>query len=137
MINKIKKVSLDSIGFSASFICAVHCATLPLILTWISASNLSFLANPVFEIFMIGISVFVGITSLLPSYKKHKKLFPILILLAGFTLIFSGHFLVSSYLESTITPIGALIVAFSHVINWRINKHNYNCNHKLEGAIEL
>ncbi len=124
MISKIKTINLDSIGFSASFICAVHCATLPLILTWISASNFSFLANPTFEIFMISISIIVGMSSLLPNYKKHKRFLPIFILLFGFFLIFSGHFLVSSKFESIITPIGAFVVAISHLSNWRINKHN-------------
>lgn len=118
----ILNFNLDSIGFSASFICAVHCAALPLILTGISASNLSFLTNPAFEIFMIILSVIIGTSSLLPSYKHHKKITPVLTLFLGFFCIFSGHFLVSSDLESVVTPIGAFIVAYSHLINWKLSK---------------
>lgn len=122
-MNKIN-FNLDSIGFSASFICAVHCATLPLLLTFISASKLSFLANPLFEIFMILISIFIGISSLLPSYKEHKKIIPIAFLLLGFFMIFSGHFIVSEDFESIVTPIGAFIVAYSHLINWKLSEDN-------------
>ncbi|MFN8673028.1 MAG: MerC domain-containing protein [Candidatus Sericytochromatia bacterium] len=117
---------LDSIGFSASFICALHCAFLPILLTSISTSKLSFLSNPFFEITMILISVFIGITSLLPSYKEHKNLIPLASLFLGFIFIFMGHFVVGESLESIITPIGAFIVAFSHIINIKI----YSVLHK-------
>ncbi len=126
----IKNINLDSIGFSASFICAIHCATLPILLTTISASSLSILANPFFEISMILLSIFIGISSLLPSYKKHKKLSPIFLLLLGFSFIFSGHFLVTENLEAVITPLGAFIVAVSHLLNWKLSKHNDCCCNK-------
>lgn len=119
--------NLDSIGFSASFICAVHCAALPLILTFISASDLGFLANPVFEIIMIILSILVGLTSLFPSYKSHKKITPIVFLLIGFFSIFAGHFIVGESMESIVTPIGAFIVAYSHLLNLKINEKD--CNH--------
>lgn len=113
---------LDSLGFSASFLCALHCASLPLILTAISASSFSFLANPFFEVSMILVSVLIGLSSLLPSYKNHKNIVPIASLLIGFSFIFSGHFVVPDYLESIVTPIGAFIVAFSHLINIKYSK---------------
>ena len=113
---------LDSLGFSASFLCALHCASLPLILSAISASSFSFLANPFFETAMILVSIVVGISSLLPSYKNHKNIVPIASLMIGFSFIFSGHFLVSESLESVVTPIGAFVVAFSHLINIKYSK---------------
>jgi hypothetical protein len=127
-VNKIKflNFNLDSIGFSASFICAIHCATLPLLLTSISASKLGFLANPVFEIFMIILSVIIGVSSLLPSYKQHKKIIPIAFLLLGFSMIFSGHFIVSEDFESVVTPLGAFIVAYSHLANWKLSEKDCN-----------
>ena len=120
----VANINLDSIGFSASFICAIHCAALPILLTTISASNLGILADPSFEIFMIITSIIIGVSSLLPSYKAHKKTSPIALLFVGFFLIFAGHFLVSEDYESIITPLGAFIVAFSHLINWKLTKHN-------------
>lgn len=120
-------INLDSIGFSASFICAIHCAALPILLTTISSAKLGILTNPLFEISMILISIIVGLSSLLPSYKIHKKMSPIALLFVGFLFIFSGHFLVSENLEPVVTPLGAFTVAFSHLINWKLAKHNDNC----------
>lgn len=122
----IFNINLDSIGFSASFICAIHCATLPMLLTLVSASNLGFLANHSFEIFMIILSVIIGLISLVPSYKNHKKILPIAFLLTGFFMIFSGHFIVSEDFESIVTPIGAFTVAYSHLLNWKLTEKDCN-----------
>jgi len=127
IISRLKNLNLDSIGFSASFLCALHCAALPLILTGLSASSLGFLANPLVEIAMILLSIVVGIASLIPSYKKHRKLNAISLLLIGFFLIFSGHFLVLEHYEPIIIPIGALTVAMAHVTNWRSSKACDHC----------
>lgn len=128
MIKKIgSKINLDSIGFSASFICAIHCALIPIILTSLSASNFSFFANPVVEIFMISVSVLVGLISLLPSYKVHKNLIAIVTMFIGFILIFAGHFIVRDIFESILTPLGAFIVAISHLINLKQMKNCHIC----------
>ena len=119
---------LDPLGFSASLICAFHCSLLPILFTSISTSKFSFLANPSFEISMILVSVFIGLTSLLPSYRQHKNIIPIGALSFGFMMIFSGHFLVHEDLESIITPIGAFIVAFSHIINIKYSRMNHDCS---------
>ncbi|MBC7473836.1 MAG: MerC domain-containing protein [Candidatus Sericytochromatia bacterium] len=117
------KINLDSLGFSASFLCAIHCAAMPMIITAISMSPFSFLANPLFEISIILLSIFVGLSSLLHGYfKHHKKISPILILLTGFSIIYMGHFIVSDQYESIVTPIGAFSVAFAHIINLRYSK---------------
>lgn len=120
-------INLDSVGFYASFICAVHCVAVPILLTSISAAKLGVLANPLFEIMMIVLSVIIGFSSLLPSYKNHRKIMPIIILAIGFIGIFAGHFIVSENYESIVTPIGAFTVAFSHLVNWKINKETHSC----------
>ena len=125
--DKKVKLNLDSVGFYASFICAVHCVAVPILLTTLSASNLGILANPLFEITMIAISIIIGVSSLLPSYRHHRKVTPIVILSLGFLLIFTGHFIVSENYESIVTPIGAFTVAFSHLTNWKLNRTTHSC----------
>ncbi|MFN8672614.1 MAG: MerC domain-containing protein [Candidatus Sericytochromatia bacterium] len=126
--NVSQKYNLDSIGFSASFLCAIHCIFVPIFLTTLSASSLSFLSNPRIEFFMIIFSIFIALLSLIPSYKNHKSLLPIISVFMGFFLIFTGHFLVNENYEYIFTPIGAFIIAFSHIINWQKNKYFIQCS---------
>jgi uncharacterized membrane protein len=75
---------------------------------------------------MIILSVIIGLISLVPSYKNHKKILPIAFLLTGFFMIFSGHFIVSEDFESIVTPIGAFTVAYSHLLNWKLTEKDCN-----------
>ena len=119
---------LDHLGIAASIACAIHCAALPLIITALPLLGLEFLANIWVEIFMIGLSLVVGVSSLSSSYPLHKKLLPIFILVTGFILIAAGHFIFKD-LEAVIVPIGGFTIAAAHLVNWkysRICKHAAN-----------
>jgi hypothetical protein len=114
---------IDQIGFSASLICAIHCATMPIILSIISSTPLFFLSNPLFEISMIVLSIAIGFSSILPGYLKgHGKVLPLSLMLLGFSFIFSGHFIAVEELEPIVTPIGAFMVAISHFVNYKMLK---------------
>lgn len=116
---------IDRLGITAAVACAVHCAVLPLIITSLPLLGLEFLANIWVEITMICVSVFLGCYSLSRSYPKHKNLMPIIVLLSGFTIISIGHFWLED-LESFLIPIGGLVLALAHMVNWRLMK---SCNH--------
>jgi hypothetical protein len=70
---------------------------------------------------MIFISVLLGFYSLLTSYPTHKRITPLLVLIMGFTLIGSGHYLVED-LESLLIPLGGLSIAGAHFLNWKYSK---------------
>lgn len=119
MILKPKK--LDQLGITASLACALHCAALPFLLTSLPLLGLGFLANSWVEIGMIFISVLLGFYSLLTSYPTHKRITPLLVLIMGFTLIGSGHYLVED-LEGLLIPLGGLSIAGAHFLNWKYSK---------------
>lgn len=121
--SRFSSFNLDAIGFSASTLCAIHCALTPLLLTALPLVGIKFLAHPAIESTMIVLSLFIGMASLLQNYRKHhRKITALLILIAGFALIFAGHFaLPESYAEAA-TPLGAGAVAISHLVNWRLCK---------------
>ncbi|WP_345230998.1 MerC domain-containing protein [Olivibacter ginsenosidimutans] len=121
------KVSLlgkmDMVGFTASALCAVHCALMPFVITLLPLVGLEFLASPWVEISIIVLSILIGISSLIPSYLKyHRKLWPIIMLLVGFILIFGAHFLGFHELEPILVPIGGLTIAGAHFLNWKLNR---------------
>jgi hypothetical protein len=69
MTNRSSAIPWDAIGFSASTLCAIHCAATPLLLTALTLAGLGFLAHPAIEAAMIGLSLFIGATSLLHGYS--------------------------------------------------------------------
>ncbi|WP_231491835.1 MerC domain-containing protein [Pedobacter sp. Leaf170] len=122
---KITKTSinLDSLGITASVLCAIHCALVPLLITFLPLWGLSFLANEWVEISMILVSLILGIWSLSISYRKeHRKIYPTVILVLGFALIAAGHFSGYDFLEPILIPIGGIVIATAHFINLKYVK---------------
>lgn len=121
------KVSLlgkmDRVGFTASALCAIHCALMPFLITLLPLVGLEFLSSLWVEICIIALSVLIGISSLIPSYLKyHRKLSPVLMFIAGLILIFGAHFLGLHELEPVLVPIGGFTIAGAHFLNWKLNR---------------
>lgn len=121
----LKSARLDQFGITASLACAIHCAALPFFITALPLWGLGFLANSWIEVSMIFLSLIIGAYSLGTSYPKHKKALPLLVLVLGFALIGTGHYLVES-LEAVLIPIGGFAIAAAHFINW---KYSRTCIH--------
>ena len=114
---------LDALGFSASLLCAVHCAFVPVLLTLSFFQGLHFLAEPSIERGVLGISFFLALASLLPSYiNHHHRLSPILIFVLGVFLIIIGKIELSSLWEVLFTSVGAVCIALAHLVNWKLHK---------------
>ncbi len=121
MTNHSPIVHWDAIGFTASTLCAIHCAATPLLLTVLPLAGLKFLAHPTIEAAMIVLSVMIGATSMVHGYRKHHRQFTaLLILIAGFAIIFAGHFVLPEPYGELAIPSGAGTVAFAHLVNWRL-----------------
>ena len=120
----------DFFGFFASFLCAIHCAVLPFVMTVGIFSGLSWLANPWLEVTFIILSIFLAVTSLYPSYQhKHHNPTALTIAAVGFVLLFIsrvvGH---GSAVEVGTIVIGGLLVATAHIVNWRLLKNQEVCS---------
>jgi hypothetical protein len=118
----LKKIGsrLDSIGMTASTLCAIHCAIVPVLLTFLPLAGLGFLANPLFEWGMIILALLLGVSSIFLSYfRTHHRALPLLLLLAGFTLVIAGHIYLRGWAEAVIVPAGGLTIAFAHFINFK------------------
>jgi hypothetical protein len=111
--------SLDMTGFWVSVICGLHCVAVPIL---VSAAVLNITAgqHTSIEYSILGLSSVLGVGSLLPSFfRHHRRLWPIVILLAGFTLIALGHFLMDRF-EIIFTVSGACSIACAHVVNFKL-----------------
>lgn len=108
---------LDTAGFIASFICAIHCAVMPLVLASLPLTGLAFVAGPVLDIIMMGISLGIASISLFRGYLSyHRKITALIIVLIGFGLIAYGDLLAVNF-KPWYAVAGALLVAISHIVN--------------------
>ena len=114
---------LDSLGFSASMLCAIHCVAVPLLLTVSTWSGLQMLNNPSIELVVLCSSAVFALFSIVPSYIRfHRNPKAIALVVLGFMLIGLGRFDVEEIWEITFTSIGAATVASAHILNWRLCK---------------
>ena len=127
---KIKNNTVDIIAFSSSLICAIHCAAIPLILSFSSLGSLHFLGNPLIEWTFIGFGIVFVLVSLWPSYKKaHFDLKPLLYALIGFSFILLGRLDLNEYWEVSNTVAGASLVSVAHYFNWKLLQTKENHKH--------
>lgn len=150
MVSKIKHnlaLKLDLIGFSASALCAIHCALMPFLLIALPLIGFGFVTNPMFEFSFIFVSLIIGIFTFKHGFlNHHKRFYPIGLFMTGFLLIVLSHFLLSPHshdinknsisefseenLSWIFAPVGALIIAVSHFINRKLSKktESVKCN---------
>ena len=111
---------LDNVGMTASILCAMHCAIVPLLITSLPLLGLGFLANPLVEWSMIILALCIGIYAIGLSYfRAHHKILPMLLLITGFLIIIAGHLFITSWREAIVVPIGGLLIATAHFFNYK------------------
>lgn len=118
---RVKNNTIDIIAFTSSLICAIHCAAIPIVLSFSSLSSLHFLENPFIEWTFILLGVVFVFVSLWPSYKKsHHNKKPLIYAAVGFTLIAIGRLDFTEIWEVSHTVVGAIFVSIAHYSNWKI-----------------
>ena len=120
MKNQFVSWNLDFVGFSASLLCAIHCAALPFLLTLAPLAGLQFLDNHWIEIGMIILSLFIATSSLLGSYRTHRRYGALMIAMLGFGLILAGKLLEGEWQEMLFTSSGGFAIAIAHIVNWNL-----------------
>jgi len=127
---KIKTPTFDIIALTSSLICAIHCAAVPIVLSFSSLSSLHFLHNPLIEWSFIGLGLVFVFVSLWPSYRKvHQRSKPLLIAAIGFGLIALGRLDLNEAWEVSNTVGGALMVSMAHFVNWKLVRSILNHKH--------
>ena len=126
----IKNNSIDLIALSSSIICAIHCATIPVVLSYSTLSSLHFLENPFIEWAFISFALVFIITSLWPSFKKvHANKKPLFYAAFGFSFIALGRLNLNEIWEICNSVFGASLVAFAHYSNYKLLSAKGNHKH--------
>lgn len=77
----------DLLGITASVACAIHCAAMPFVIGFLPLLGLSFLADPAFHKWMVGVCLLFALLAFVPGWKKHRQMRPAMIGMAGLFLI--------------------------------------------------
>ncbi len=77
----------DWIGIVASIGCAIHCAAMPFVLSFLPALGLSFLADVAFHRWMALACFMIAMAAFVPGFRQHRRWMPGAIAVAGLSLI--------------------------------------------------
>ena len=110
----------DQLGIAASLVCALHCATVPLLLPLLGAWGLGFFSGPAFELGMIALAAALGLFAVAAGFwRHHRQVYPLYLLAVGFLFlgVAKGGLVVDGW-EGVLLPAGAVFIAVAHGLNW-------------------
>lgn len=124
---------VDRFGAVASFVCAVHCALLPIVFGVLPALGLAFLADHRIERAFVVFAIALATTSLLFGLRRHGSWRAFWVLIPGIVLLVAGLVVGESHantLHAVLVSIGGALVALSHLVNLRLDHvHGPDCRH--------
>jgi len=77
----------DWIGIVASIGCAIHCAAMPFVISFLPAMGLSFLADEAFHRWMALACFVIAMSAFVPGFRHHRRFTPSVIAVVGLLLI--------------------------------------------------
>ena len=113
----------DSVGFAGSFLCAVHCAVLPLVLALLPAFSLKIGGWLDIDQAFVVFATLLGATTLTLGYRRHRVFRAWLWLMPGLGLVWLGAFTRlhnHTLTHAVVMTIGGLLLAAAHFINLRL-----------------
>lgn len=122
----------DRLGFTASVLCAVHCALLPLALALLPALGLNVGGWLDFDQAFVVFATVLGVTTLTVGYRRHRAFRAWALLLPGLALVWGGAFTWlhdHGLAHAAIMVAGGLLLAAAHLVNLRLS-HPARADHQ-------
>lgn len=124
IIIMIRSTSLDKFGIFLSGLCIVHCLITPIAITLIPILTLnSFIEDVLFHKLMLWLVLPTSCIALFIGCRKHRDWLigstGVVGMLILVVIAFFGHDLLSSTGERIGTSIGGIVLAVSHILNYR------------------
>ncbi|HEY4556551.1 MAG TPA: MerC domain-containing protein [Lysobacter sp.] len=113
----------DRVGFTASLLCAIHCALLPIALALVPALGLGAGGWVDIDQGFVVFAGLLGVTTMTLGYRRHREFHAWVLLAAGLVLVGLASFtsLHSHSLgHAVLMTIGGLALAGAHLMNLRL-----------------
>jgi len=123
---------LDKASISLSVVCAIHCLLLPLALVLIPSMAVLPIADERFHQLLVVLVLPTSLFALTIGCRRHRQWRVMVCGALGLTVLFltvlAGHEMLGEFGEKSLTLLGAILVAISHIINFRQCKTT-KCKH--------
>ncbi len=123
---------LDKYAISASAVCAIHCLSLPILLSLFPALGTSIFGQEFIHELLLWLVIPLSVISLSLGCKRHRSwLVGVLGLTGLLVLIFTavlGHDVLGEVFERVATVSGATLIAAGHLRNYALCRQT-SCNH--------
>lgn len=123
---------LDRAGATASFLCAIHCAVMPFLISVLPLLGLEFLASEPVEWTLLATSAMLGTLSLCLGYRQHRRRWIFGFLGVALSLLALGHILEArdvGRLGPISLILGGLTMMGAHLFNRRLCRSCHVCPH--------
>ena len=114
--------NIDFFGFLNSFLCAIHCAAFPILISFGLLESLFWIEHFWLEMTFLGLSILLASLSLIKSYKSHRRSEPLFMILLGLICLLLGLNIHHGIFQTSLMVMGGLIIASAHVVNYFLNK---------------
>lgn len=126
----------DRIGATASMLCAVHCALLPLVIALLPSLGLAAWLGEGFEEGFVVFATAFGLFTLVTGYRKHRALRALRLLVPGLAILWFGVLYAplhhSLWPHAVAMTLGGALVGLAHLANLRltaVHVHDAGCMH--------
>lgn len=113
----------DRLGFAASFLCAVHCAMLPVLLALLPAFGLNLGGWIDLDQGFVVFATLLGATTLTLGWRRHRAFHAWALLVPGLALVWAGaftHLHDHTLTHAVVMTVGGLLLAAAHLVNLRL-----------------
>lgn len=122
----IWKINWDALGITASVLCAIHCAILPLAFASLPVLGVNIVHNAAFEYGMIGLAFVIGTAALRHGWRRHhRRAMPLLLFTAGIILLVAKQ--IWHEYELFLLPFAVLGIVTAHILNYRLCRREAVC----------
>jgi hypothetical protein len=126
-------INWNALGISATVVCAIHCALLPLFISTLPLFGINLLHNIYFEAGMIMLAFIIGGINLMHGYRRHHHhTGPLISFFVGMTILVFHQFITNTGIWLVIPS--SILIIFAYYLNWKLCRlakhcHAADCNH--------
>ncbi|MEZ4911295.1 MAG: MerC domain-containing protein [Saprospiraceae bacterium] len=118
----LSKINADMAGFFTAMLCAIHCSSIPVLISLGMLNTSTWLHNHAIDWFVIITGIIIAGYSLIGDYLKlHRQSRPLIIAGIGFTFLIVGMVEHHGWIL-IFSVLGGLMVAWAHMVNISLSK---------------